>query len=49
MEIHPTFFLIKNQKIKTILLRGRCIGELYPLAILTIKKVCSAMRSVINI
>jgi hypothetical protein len=31
IELHPHFFLIKDQAMKTILLRGPCKGELYPI------------------
>jgi hypothetical protein len=49
IELHPTFFLIKDRKTKTILLRGQCIGGLYPLPMAAIKEVCSARRSSINV
>jgi hypothetical protein len=48
IELHPTFFLIKDQKTKTILLRGQCIKGLYPLPMVAIREVCSARRSSIN-
>jgi hypothetical protein len=31
MELHPYFFLIKDQKMKKVLLHGPCKGGLYPL------------------
>jgi hypothetical protein len=48
IELHTFFFLIKDQKTKRTLLKGRCMGGLYPLPIDEIKQVCSAARSLIN-
>jgi hypothetical protein len=48
VELHPTFFLVKDQQTRTILLKGWCIGGLYPIPVATIKEVCSARRSSIN-
>jgi hypothetical protein len=48
LELHPTFFLVKDQQTRTILLKGWCIGGLYPIPVATIKEVCSARRSSIN-
>jgi hypothetical protein len=48
IEFHPLFFLIKDLKTKIILLKGRCVGGLYPLLIDAIKEVCSAARSSIK-
>jgi hypothetical protein len=31
LEFHPTFFLIKDQVSKRVILHGRCEGGLYPL------------------
>jgi hypothetical protein len=42
------FFLIKDQQTKTILLKGRCIGGLYPLPLYEIKQACSAARCPIS-
>jgi hypothetical protein len=49
IELHPTFFLINDRKTRTILLRGQCIGGLYPLPMAAIKEVCCARRSSINV
>jgi hypothetical protein len=48
LELHPTFFLVKDHQTKTILLKGRCIGGLYPIPVTAIKEVCSARRFSIN-
>jgi hypothetical protein len=48
IEFHPLFFFIKDLKTKNILLKGRCVGGLYPLPIDAIKEVCSAARSSIK-
>jgi hypothetical protein len=48
LELHPTLFLIKDQQTRMILLKGRCIGGLYPIPIAAIKELCSARRSSIN-
>jgi hypothetical protein len=48
IELHPTFFLIKDRKTRTTLLRGRCIGAFYPLPMSAIKEVCNARKSSIN-
>jgi hypothetical protein len=40
--------LIKDQKIRRILLKGRCAGGLYPLPLDEIKQACSAARVSIN-
>ena len=48
IELHPFFFLTKDQKIRRTLLKGRCVGGLYPLPIDEIKQVCSATRVSIN-
>jgi hypothetical protein len=48
IELHPFFFLIKDQKIRRILLKGRCVGGLYPLSLDKIKQACSAARVSIN-
>jgi hypothetical protein len=48
IELHPFFFLIKDQKTRRTLLKGRCVGGLYPLPIDEIKQVCSTARSSIN-
>jgi hypothetical protein len=48
LELHPTFFLVKDQQTRMILLKGRCIGGLYPIPVAAIKEVCSAKRSSIN-
>jgi hypothetical protein len=48
VEFHPLFFVIKDMRTKNILLKGRCVGGMYPLPIDTIKQVCHAMRSSIN-
>jgi hypothetical protein len=37
IEFHPYFFLIKDQKMKKILLHGQCKGGLYPLSSSTSK------------
>jgi hypothetical protein len=42
LELHHTFFLVKDQQTRTILLKGRCIGGLYPIPVAAIKEVCSA-------
>jgi hypothetical protein len=47
VEFHP-FFLIKDQKTKTVLLKGRCIGGMYPLPLDEIKQACSAARCPIS-
>jgi hypothetical protein len=48
VELHPFFFLIKDQKTRRILLKGRCVGGLYPLPLDEIKQACSAARVSIN-
>jgi hypothetical protein len=48
LELHPTFFLVKDQQTRTILLKGRCTEGLYPIPVAAIKEVCSARRSSIN-
>jgi hypothetical protein len=48
LVLHPTFLFVKDQQTRTILLKGRCIGGLYPIPVATIKEVCSARRSSIN-
>jgi hypothetical protein len=48
LELHPTFFLVKDQQTRMILLKGRCIGGLYPIPVAAIKEVCSARRTSIN-
>jgi hypothetical protein len=37
LELHPTFFLVKDQQTRTILLKGWCIGGLYPIPVAAIK------------
>jgi hypothetical protein len=49
IEFHPTYFLIKDRRTRTILLKGRCVGGLYPLPVEEIKQVCSAATCSINI
>jgi hypothetical protein len=48
VELHPFFFLIKDQKTRRILLKGRCVGGLYPLPLDEIKQACSVARVSIN-
>jgi hypothetical protein len=48
VELHPFFFLIKDQKTMRILLKGRCVSGLYPLPLDEIKQACSVARSSIN-
>jgi hypothetical protein len=48
IELHPNFFLIKDQKTRTVLVKGRCIGGLYPIPVAAIREVCSARRFSIN-
>jgi hypothetical protein len=48
IEFHHFFFVIKDLRTKNILLKGRCVGSVYPLPIHTIKQVCHAARSSIN-
>jgi hypothetical protein len=39
-EIHPWFFLIKDQNTRSILLRGKCHDGLYPLSMSNTTKFC---------
>jgi hypothetical protein len=39
-EIHPWFFLIKDQNTRSILLRGKCHDGLYPLLTSNTTKFC---------
>jgi hypothetical protein len=48
IELHPNFFLIKDQKTRMVLVKGRCIGGLYPIPVAAIREVCSARRFSIN-
>jgi hypothetical protein len=48
VELHPFFFLIKDQKTRRVLLKGRCVGGLYPLPLDEIKQAYSATRVSIN-
>jgi hypothetical protein len=48
VEFYPFFFLIKDQKTRTTLLKGRCMGGMYPLPLDEIKQVCNTARSQIN-
>jgi hypothetical protein len=48
VELHPFFFLIKDQKTRRNLLKGKCVGGLYPLPLDKIKQACSAARVTIN-
>jgi hypothetical protein len=49
IEFHPSFFLIKDLRTRRILLRGRCVGDIYPLPLDEIKEVCSTARSSIKL
>jgi hypothetical protein len=49
VEFHSFLFSIKDQTTKTVLLKGRCIGGLYPLPLNEIKQACSAARCPISI
>jgi hypothetical protein len=47
IKFHPFYFLIKDQKMRKVLLHGPCKGGLYPLPPLTSKfwkLICSAIR-----
>jgi hypothetical protein len=48
IELHPFFFLIKDQKTRRILLKGKCVDGIYPLPLDEIKQACSATRVSIN-
>jgi hypothetical protein len=48
IEFHPFFFLIKDQKTRTVLLKGRCIGGMHPLPIDKIEQARSAARCPIS-
>jgi hypothetical protein len=48
IEFHHLFFVIKDLRTRNILLKGQCVGELYPLPLDALKQVCHAARSSIN-
>jgi hypothetical protein len=48
VKFHPFFFLIKDQKTRTTLFKGRCVGGMYPLPLDEIKQVCNVAWSQIK-
>jgi hypothetical protein len=48
LELHPTFFVVKDQQTRMIPLKGQCIRGLYPIPVAAVKEVCRARRSSIN-